>query len=240
MNLILFEQHQNEWCLPPQDHRRQHLRKIVRAGVGDTVYVGVLNGPRVWAAIVSDDASVGMRLVAQRVEPPLPMAPITLLVGLPRPQTARRVLFEAACQGCAELVFFGSDRGEPSYRQSRLWQTEEWQRHLREGAEQGCATLLPQVSHAATLDRVPKAAGHGMSRVALDVYEGSAPLSHWLSVQTTPMVAALGPERGWSARERDLLRSRGFALAHLGQRVLKVETALTATITLVRAHLGEC
>jgi RsmE family RNA methyltransferase len=74
------------------------------------------------------------------------------------------------------------------------------------------------------------------SQVALDNYEGTARLS---SVRLTPPVTiAVGPERGWSPVERDLLRDRGFVLADLGERVLRTETACVAALTLVRAGLG--
>ena len=47
---------------------------------------------------------------------------------------------------------------------------------------------------------------------------------------------ALGPERGWSARDRDALRSAGFTLVHLGQRVLRLETAVVAATAIVKAQ----
>jgi RsmE family RNA methyltransferase len=52
------------------------------------------------------------------------------------------------------------------------------------------------------------------------------------------VVLALGPERGWSASERDLLRAEGFQLVHLGERVLRVETACVAAIAVVKAKLS--
>jgi len=52
------------------------------------------------------------------------------------------------------------------------------------------------------------------------------------------VVLALGPERGWSPAERDLLRSEGFALAHLGPRVLRAETAAVAAVAIVKSRLG--
>jgi RsmE family RNA methyltransferase len=41
---------------------------------------------------------------------------------------------------------------------------------------------------------------------------------------------AIGPERGWSTQERDFLRANGFSLCHMGQRVLRVETAVVAAV----------
>jgi RsmE family RNA methyltransferase len=52
------------------------------------------------------------------------------------------------------------------------------------------------------------------------------------------VVLAFGAERGWSAAERALLRESGFTFAHLGERVLRTETACLVAITLIRAKLG--
>lgn len=49
---------------------------------------------------------------------------------------------------------------------------------------------------------------------------------------------AFGPERGWSAADRAVLRGSGFALVHLGPRVLRTETAVVAAVALVKAKLG--
>ncbi|MFW5742012.1 MAG: RsmE family RNA methyltransferase [Spirochaetota bacterium] len=42
---------------------------------------------------------------------------------------------------------------------------------------------------------------------------------------TTPVVLAVGSERGWTARELDVLAGRGFVATTLGRRVLRSETA---------------
>ena len=53
-----------------------------------------------------------------------------------------------------------------------------------------------------------------------------------------PVCLAIGPERGWSGKDRDLLRTAGFELVSLNERVLRVETAVTVGLTLVLAKLG--
>ena len=75
-------------------------------------------------------------------------------------------------------------------------------------------------------------------RLALDNYEGTAALSGIGLPPDPSAVLALGPERGWSATERDLLRTHGFALVHLGARVLRTESAGIAAVTLLKARLG--
>jgi RsmE family RNA methyltransferase len=76
------------------------------------------------------------------------------------------------------------------------------------------------------------------ARIALDNYESEARLSE-LILQAPAYVLALGAERGWSGRERDTLREAGFRLAGLGERVLRVETASVAAVSVVLSKLSK-
>ncbi|MFW5883288.1 MAG: RsmE family RNA methyltransferase, partial [Verrucomicrobiota bacterium] len=68
--------------------------------------------------------------------------------------------------------------------------------------------------------------------VALDNYEASAPLAQWLQGRPPTPSLLIGPERGWSATERDHFRAANIPLAHLGTRVLRTDTAALAALTL--------
>ncbi|MDR2144262.1 MAG: 16S rRNA (uracil(1498)-N(3))-methyltransferase [Treponema sp.] len=51
-------------------------------------------------------------------------------------------------------------------------------------------------------------------------------------------VLAVGPERGWSDRERELLEQAGFRRLSMGSRALRTETACTAAVILLMEKLG--
>jgi RsmE family RNA methyltransferase len=233
MNLILFEA--NETGLPLCDPRARHILDVLRRRPGDRFGAGLINGPRGLGTLVAI-GNESLRLTFEWGAEPPPLDPITLIVGLPRPQTARRILHEASAMGVVALSFVLSDRGEPSYAQSRLWTTDEWRRHLIDGAQQAYTTRLPAVSLAAPLASVIDSLPGGGTRLALDNYEAPCALS--VVQVTAPVTLALGPERGWSDRERATLRVSGFSLVHLGERVLRTETACVAGLTLVKAKLG--
>ena len=74
------------------------------------------------------------------------------------------------------------------------------------------------------------------NKIALDNYEGQNALSQ--TTLSLPLVIAIGPEQGWADRDRELLRRHGFYLAHLGQRVLRVETACISAISIIKSKLG--
>ena len=106
--------------------------------------------------------------------------------------------------------------------------------------QQAFDTQIPVVAYGRTLSETVAAlplAGSS-ARLVLDNYESSAPLGKCHLMGDTSVALAIGPERGWSARDRETLRSQGFVFAHLGARVLRTETACIAALTLVRAKLG--
>jgi RsmE family RNA methyltransferase len=49
---------------------------------------------------------------------------------------------------------------------------------------------------------------------------------------------AVGPERGWSDRERDRLEDSGFVRLSMGNRALRTETACVAAAVLALEKIG--
>lgn len=246
MNLILFEPAELDAPLPLADPRAQHILKVLRRSPGDTFVAGIVNGPLGTATLLTADPTALTLGFSPGQEPP-PLPQLTLLVGLPRPQTARDLLRDATTLGTARIHFIATERADPNYAASSLWTTREYRRHLLAGAAQACDTRLPEVTWTHTLASVLDCeASPQQTRLALDNYEATTPLASALSGQTinqkssvitlAPLVLALGPERGWGSADRDQLRAAGFTLCSLGQRVLRLETAVIAALTL--AHHG--
>jgi len=249
VNLVLFEPAEIATPLPRSDSRAQHILEVLRRREGDTFDIGLINGPRGKAtltAIYQESLSLAFSWLET---PPLP-PPLTLLIGLPRPQTARKILHEATSLGISALHFATTERGEPSYADSTLWTTGEWRRHLLAGAAQAFCTRIPEISFGRRLAELLASVPPDAIRVALDNYEAPLPLAAAVRPSTnahtppspteneTPVVLALGSERGWTGAERNLLRTNGFTLAHLGPRVLRTETACVAAIAIVKSTLG--
>lgn len=232
MNLVLFEPGELASPLPLADPRAQHILKVLRRSPGDTFVAGVVDGALGVATLVSADASaLRIAFAPGRVPPPLP--PVTLLLGLPRPQTARDLLRDAATLGASSIHFIATERADPNYASSSLWTSGEWRRHLLAGAAQACDTRLPAVTWTHTLASALAALPTVLAapRLALDNYEATAPFSEALhGAAAGELVLALGPERGWGHADRDALRASGFTLCSLGERVLRLETAAAVAL----------
>ena len=237
VNIILFSPAEVQLPLPRRDPRARHILEVLQRTPGGEFDAGLINGSRGKATLrtITDDALI--LTFAWGAAPP-PLTPIHLIVGLPRPQTARDILREGTALGLAAMDFVRTDHGDPGYAQSSLWASREWEDLLIAGAAQAFCTRLPSVRHGQTLVEAITALPADCARVALDNYEAPGALRDLDLAGRTNVVLALGAERGWSAAERALLLQRGFMFAHLGERVLRTETACIAAITLLKAKLG--
>lgn len=228
MNIILFQADEVEKPLLREDARAQHILEVLRRKVGESVDVGVINGPRGKAIVTAvRESVVKLEFVWGGEEPCL--YPIDLIVGLSRPQTNRKILSEATSMGARSIRFVATDRGEPSYARSKLWTTGEWERHVLAGVEQAFTTRVPDVQFGMSLEDAIAGTAANARRICLDNYEAIEGLANAVA-EARSITLALGSERGWTVRERDVFRETGFTLAHLGQRPLRTETATVAAL----------
>ncbi len=239
MNLVLFEPSELTTPLPRTDPRALHILNILRRAEGDTFDAGLVNGP-LGKATVASITPEALTLTFVRGASPSPLPATTLLIGLPRPQTARDILRDATTLGATTIHFIATERSDPNYATSTLWTTGEWRRHCLTGAAQAFDTRIPEITWTHTLVEALKSLPASANRFALDNYEATQPLKichvirDKLSENVAEVIMGIGPERGWGAFDREALRNAGFVLSHLGPRILRVETALAAALAIVR------
>jgi 16S rRNA (uracil1498-N3)-methyltransferase len=235
VNVILFDNDSDTQRLPRSDLRAQHILNVLKCRPGDLFQAGVINGPLGRGTVASVDKK-DLVLSFSWIEAPLPSEEISFIIGLPRPQTARKILNTLSTLGASVLHFVQTDKSDRNYLSSKLWSTDEWSRHLIDGAQQGFSTRLPDVHWDSSLYKTLKTISTGATRIALDNYEGQDALGQ--TEINLPLVMAIGPEQGWSDRDREILVRHGFRLSHLGQRVLRVETACVSALAIAKSKLG--
>lgn len=238
MNRILLEERRTDYRLPASDPRFAHARGVLCLRQGDVFDVGLVNGP-VGKATVGAVDQRQLSFAVEWGEVPPPPPEVHLLLGLCRPATVRKILGTVPTLGAKSLTFVRSERSDPAYAKSSLWIDEGWRKPLREGVEQAFDTWMPEVNLRPSLEEAfPQLPETGL-RFALDIYEAEQPLGKAVVDAAPPVCLALGPERGWSKADRRRLRRAGFALVDLPTRILRLETAVTAALTLVHEQRGE-
>jgi len=237
LNIILFSQEELNQALPKDDPRHRHILKVLRRGEGEDFDAGLINGPRGKAWWTHSDEA-GLHLAFRWASPPAPLPAVHLILPFARPQTMRKVLQEATASGLERFLFFCGEKAEASYRDSSLWSSGEYHRHLRQGTEQAFCTRIPEILLLDTLEEALEHIPNNATRLCLDNYEASHRFDSHLNPLPAPIYLAIGGERGWSANERDTFRANGFTLVHLGERVLRTETAVISALALAHAALA--
>lgn len=235
VNLVLITESEAADGLPAEDARTQHLLRTVGLGVGQTFHVGIAGAKRGIAKITA--VAPALRFTVQWEAFAQRTLPLTVLIGLPRPQTAKKVLHDLASLGAARMIFFEAEKGDPGYLASSLWKDGEWEEHARKGTEQACSTLVPEVIRTGSLAEAIALTDRHAWRVALDPYEAAGPIGE-APPESFAAVLAIGPERGWSEAERSVLRAARFDLHHLGDRILRVEAACLVGGALMLSRLN--
>ncbi len=231
MNLLLFESEEIGNPLRRGDERYEHIRTILKSVPGDVLEAGIVNGPRgrVMIRETGIDAIKYDFVPGEAEEPPL--KGLTMIIGCPRPPTARRLVKDLVTLGVGRLLFTDTDLNEKSYLQAKFWRDGLNEGAAREGAMQGKSTRIPPMDRYFSLNRALESLPGGETRLVPDLTDGPTLLQVLGSSlpEGATVAAAVGPERGWTDREREMLASRGFLPVSLGPRVLRTESAAVMT-----------
>ena len=245
MNIILIEEHELGRSLSRRDKRTIHLLKVLHKKVGDDFEAGILGGNRGTGKIekINFDGSIFVSLNASG--PPLPKLPVRVAVGFVRPIQIRRLLRDLSSMGVSAIDLVGTELGEKSYPDTKLLNDGGAKDALAEGAIQARDTVLPVLSVYENLEKWLNERPwqkQGDTRIplllAMDNVRPEGSFFH-LGPGSRPMVLAVGPERGWSDRERELFEKAGFLRLSMGSRALRTETACVAAMALATEKIEE-
>ena len=261
VNLILFESHELGKALPRRDERTIHLLKTLHKKTGDTFDAGILGGQR-GSGVIEKINLDGSILVSLRPhESPPPRLPIRVAVGFPRPIQIRRLLRDLSSLGVEAIDLVGTELGEKSYRDTKLLDDGGARAALIEGAAQSRDTVIPELAVYSRLEdwlrerpwdpavhapvfmpqnetQPRRFAAQVPLLIAADNVRPEGAMSR-ISPTRRPVTLAIGSERGWTDRERDLLEAAGFLRMSLGGRALRTETACVAAVILAMEKIGE-
>lgn len=234
MNCLLFEA-SPPFYLSPDESKLEHIKSVLKFVGGEEIFAGQKNG-KLFICSYEPTSDGGAKLQPLREIDNPPPINTTLAVSFARPQITQRLLYESACFGVNNLIFYSATKGERDYIKSSLYTKGEYQKWLEKGAEQACATSIPHFECAESLEdaieKIGKLTPPNALKIAPDVYEATMTISDSLAnSQHTHIVAVLGSERGFDNTDRLLLKKKNFALVSLGKRVLRTDSAIIATLS---------
>ena len=232
MNLILLFQNdfKDGAKVKLQGRRLEHVLNVHRASAGDKLCVGLVNG-KIGTGIVThiDDEALEMDVVLDK-DPPPPLA-VTLVLALPRPIVLKRVLLSASSMVVKRIFLIHSQRVEKSYWHSPALAEDKIQEQLVLGLEQAVDTIMPEVQLRPRFKPFVEDELPDMIKGTLPIVghpEASEPCPRAVDCAVT---LAIGPEGGFIPYEVEMLKTLDFKAVHLGERILRVETAVPVLLS---------
>lgn len=215
-----------------------HLLRVLRLREGDACVLFNGDGHDYDARIVATGKRSGEAQVLDRraVENESPLR-ITLVQGIARGEKMDLILQKATELGIDAVVPVHSERSEVKLDGARAQKRlAHWRSVVVAACEQSGRARVPTVAAATSLQESMDALPAGM-RLLLDPFATDTTQS--LPPPDGALVVAVGPEGGWSPRDRATLHAAGFIGIRLGPRVLRTETAGLAAIAALQARFGD-
>jgi RsmE family RNA methyltransferase len=210
-------------------NRLQHLKEILQIQVGQSLRVGELNGLCGQGTVLQLDDSQAL-LSIELSEPPPPKLALTLVLALPRPKMLRRILRTVGEVGVSDLHLINSYRVEKSYWKTPALKSDTIQEYFIAGLEQARDTTLPNLYLHSRFkpfveDTLP---GLLADQQGFAAHPGDYPDCPRGSNEH--VLLAIGPEGGFIPYEVEKLQQAGCEIVSLGERIMRVETAVTHII----------
>lgn len=231
MNLILFDQNdkveENKVVL--KGRRLKHILEVLKSGPGDRLTVGMINGLIGTAEVMSiSQEKVELNFKLDK-HPPQPLD-LTLILALPRPIVLNRLLMTVTTLGVKNIYLIHSKQVEKSYWNSPVLDPKSMEEQFILGLEQSRDTVLPSINLRKIFkpfveDELPRIIKGSSALIA----HPGVPLISPDPVHG-PVTLMIGPEGGFIPYEIEMLQQLGFKTFSLGERILRVETAVCAAI----------
>lgn len=210
----------------------RHLSAVMRAAVGDEITLFDGSGAEFTGRIESIrkpavELAIAERREISREQP----REVTLAVALPKGDRQKWLVEKATELGVTRLIPLITERGVAQPVDSAL---ERLRRSVIEASKQcGRNVLLeigPPVAAADCFVSAPSTA----RRLIAD--PSGEPLSTNAESTAQPIVAAIGPEGGFSSAELAAASAAGWQAIRLGPRILRIETAALAIAAWASTH----
>jgi 16S rRNA (uracil1498-N3)-methyltransferase len=169
--------------------------------------------------------------ILERLPAAEPTLRVTLYASLVRFERFELMLEKATELGVETIAPVVAERSEKGLDRAAGKRLARWQRIVREASEQCRRARLPELLAPQNLEDIETP--HGF-RYLLDEDPGAAPI---MTARASGDEASVlvGPEGGWTTRERELLLAKQWTAVSLGPAVLKTETAAIAALAILNA-----
>lgn len=210
-----------------------HLVRVLRIKRGEVVTIIDGKG-NVATGTVSNPDPKGTEVEVGESSRTPAQSSIVLGFGIPK-GPAQDFIFRRATE--LGLLGFQAIGTEHSLK-AQDFNEERWLRVIPEVAKQCEETVFPHVFPALNLEKT-LAQYPGKTVFFCDEAQRQSKPNQFDLPRATPKLLLIGPEGGWSTREREQILGHGVQILSLGINRLRAETACLVGLALLKERLGE-
>jgi 16S rRNA (uracil1498-N3)-methyltransferase len=221
----------------------EHMRKVLRLGIGDRVVLFDDDGGEHDGTIASISTGAAEIAIAasSRPERESPLA-LTLAQALGKGDKLDLVVEKATELGVAAVAPFVCRRTVPKLeRDAAARRGERWRRIALGAAKQSGRTRVPEIHELVDFSTVVSRSSPFDLKILF--WEGEQRRSlrqlHTQNPRLASLLLVVGPEGGFTAEEAALATENGFHSVGLGRRILRTETAAVAVVALAQFLWGD-
>jgi len=214
-----------------------HLTRVLRVAVGQQFEIS--DDRQVYLAEVQEARKDLVRFdlvrfaIVSKLDPGPPTPPVTLVCALIKFDRLEWMIEKATELGVARIVPVETERSEHGLFHAAQKRVERWRRIALEASQQARRGFLPTIEDPVGLTTHLQ---HRYDfRVRLEEESGALALALPVPWKEQSMALAIGPEGGWTEKERAVMNAAGWSAMSLGGNILRAETAALAGLAIV-AH----
>lgn len=214
----------------------QHLVRVLRVAEGQQFDLS--DNLHLYSATVSSarKSSVVFRITERLPDQPA-VPDVTLLASLFKFDHFEWLLEKATELNVARIIPVIAERSERGLSEAALKRKDRWERILLEASQQSRRMVRPAMEAPARLAEAREIAS--THKILLDELRQGPPLVRLRPGIGDNVAVLLGPEGGWTERERESLVKSGWAPYNLGPNILRAETAGMAALAVLAQLFAE-
>ena len=230
----------------------RHARDVLRLQSGDEIFVFDGAGREFHCAVQTIGRNATELSVINEVEAARPESTLnlTLAIALLKGEKFDLVIQKATELGVTRIVPLDTERADVRLRdtQGAPTRVSRWRRIALEAAKQSGRAYVPEIAAPLSFHSLlvsppveDKEISTNVLRLMFSERGGRsfAAATNSFSEQPTQILAAVGPEGGWTDDEIDLARNGGWEIITLGGRILRAETAGITVVALLQHRFGD-
>jgi len=211
-----------------------HLTRVLRVEPGQKFEISD-NRDVYLAEVDSARKDLVSFAILERMPATEPAFHTTLLVSLIKFERFEWMVEKATELGVECIVPVEAERSEKGLARAAAKRLDRWKRIAREASEQSRRVRLPEIEACIGLP----AALATVADLRYMLEERTAPpILRALPAERSPrdrMALLVGPEGGWTDREREAISHAGWTAVSLGREILRTETAAIAGLAILNA-----